>query len=101
GHRGGRRMGADVRLVLPGRCLSCFGQITGLGPASTTLLQALAPPPSSAFQNERLGSLRSLNTVAAGLGQTLLEQLIDGRLTASTWLQLDVDDTGVPRLTHP
>jgi molybdopterin/thiamine biosynthesis adenylyltransferase len=80
----GRRMGADVRLVLPGRCLVCFGGLAGLARARDELLNGATPRRDGDFRAERLGSLRSLNSVAIGLGQTLLEQLLGGRLRDST-----------------
>jgi hypothetical protein len=94
-------MGLDVRLVLPGRCLLCFGGLAGLTAARDELLAGVAVPAPADFRAERLGSLRSLNALAVSLAQTLLEQCLAGRLTASTWLQGDVGDGGVPRLTYP
>jgi hypothetical protein len=96
----GRRMGADVRLVLPGSCLVCYGGVAGLAPAAGLLLAGRPEPPPADFHNQRLGSLRSLNGLAASLGLTLLEQFLSGRLGESTWLQVDVAATGVPQLTH-
>jgi hypothetical protein len=78
--RTGRETGLDVRWLLPGRCVSCVG-----GQRS-----AMSEPP-------RLGSLRSLNTWAVGLGFTLLEQFISGVVTDSVWVQGNVEADGVPR----
>jgi hypothetical protein len=97
-HRGGQQMGADVRLVLPGRCLHCFGGIAGIESAAVDLLRGAPTELAQRLAPERLGSLRSLNTIAVGLAQTLLEQLAVGRLRASTWLQLDIDELGRPHL---
>ncbi len=76
---GGRGMGLDVRLLLPGCCLNCVGGNAG------------HPP-------ERLGSLRSLNTWAVGLAFTLLEQFVAGHVPAGAWLQGDVTASGVSQL---
>jgi len=96
----GRRMGADVRLVLPGRCLVCWGGLVDLAAAAAALLAGRQEPPPADFRDQRLGSLRSLNGLASSLGVTLLEQFLAGRLSESAWLQLDVNTTGVPQLTH-
>jgi hypothetical protein len=100
GGPGGRRMGADVRLVFPGRCLLCSGGLADLPAARDALLSGTSPRRAGDFRDERLGSLRSLNTVAVGLAQTLLEQWQAGRLRGPAWLQLDVDDAGLPHLHH-
>jgi hypothetical protein len=94
----GPRIGADVRWLLPGRCLLCVGGLPDLAAARTALLQGRIQLRTGEFTTERLGSLRSLNTMAVGLGQTLLEQCVAGRREEATWLQLDVDATGLPRL---
>jgi molybdopterin/thiamine biosynthesis adenylyltransferase len=97
----GRRMGADVRLVLPGRCLLCLGGVADLPSARAALVRGESPGRAGDFRTERLGSLRSLNTLAVSLGQTLLEQWLTGRVSGSVWLQLDIDAAGLPRLTQP
>jgi len=76
----GREMGLDVCWLLPGHCVACVG---GRG-------EAAARP--------RLGSLRSLNTWAAGLGFTLIEQFLSGTLRDSIWLQGEVTTAGIPQL---
>jgi molybdopterin/thiamine biosynthesis adenylyltransferase len=96
----GRRMGADVRLVLPGRCLVCWGGVVGLAAASAALLAGRTVPPPADFRDQRQGSLRSLNGIASSLGLTLLEQFLAGWLGESTWLQVDISAAGVPQLTH-
>lgn len=95
-----RRMGADVRLVLPGRCLVCWGDVARRAAAAAALLAGRPDPPPADFHDQRLGSLRSLYGLATSLGMTLLEQFLAGRLGESTWLQVDVPSTGVPQLTH-
>ncbi|MBA4063622.1 MAG: hypothetical protein C0501_07900 [Isosphaera sp.] len=82
---GGRQAGVDVRWLLPGRCAGCVGGGDGSG--------AVAP---------RLGSLRSLNTWAVGLGFTLVEQFLTRRRSAdSVWLQGDLSGDGLPGLLRP
>jgi hypothetical protein len=93
----GRRVGADVRLVLPGCCLLCLGGVADRDAA----LQALRGEPIAAeggFRRERLGSLRSLNAVAVGLGLRLLEEFVAGRRSEGAWLRLETDHTGLPAL---
>jgi molybdopterin/thiamine biosynthesis adenylyltransferase len=96
----GRRMGADVRLVLPGRCLVCFGGLADLAQSREALLSGTTARRDGDFRTERMGSLRSLNSVAVGLGQTLLEQFLSGWLRDSLWLQVDIDTAGRPHLRH-
>jgi hypothetical protein len=94
---GGRRMGADVRLVLPGGCLLCQGGIAGLDNARRGLL--LGPEaPAGDWRAERAGSLRSLNGVAVHLGVRLLEDLAAGRLRHGGWLHLEFSGAGLPVL---
>jgi len=82
------RAGADVRLILPGEgCLSCWGG----------LAEPAAPESGEDWQQERAGSLRTLNQLAAHLGLALLEQLITGRLAGSIWMRLEIGAaTGIP-----
>jgi hypothetical protein len=86
--------------VLPGRCLACFGGLADLAFARHALLNGTTPSRAGNFRAERLGSLQSLNTVAVGLGQTLLEQFVSGRVRNSVWLQVDIDPAGLPHLQH-
>jgi hypothetical protein len=51
-----RRMGADVRLVLPGRCLLCLGGIADLARARTELLAGPAPLPRACHARCRLAA---------------------------------------------
>jgi len=99
--QGRREMGADVRLILAGECLLCLGGVTGLPQARDQLMHGDAGLRSGDFREERLGSLRSLNALAAGCAQTLLEQCVSGVLSSSTWLQLNVNSSGLPRVTYP
>jgi hypothetical protein len=95
-------MGLDVRLLLPAdRCLLCLGGVRHPTLAHSVLQSAAA---ERAFllrrdwQRERAGSLFSLNQTAVGLALRLLEDLVAGRITESTWLHLDYGEDGVPSL---
>lgn len=92
-----RSMGADVRLVLPGHCLLCLGGVAGAVRGRAELLGRSAPLRLD-WRRERAGSLLSLNGVAVHLGLRLLEELLRGRLTGSTWLHLGYDAAGLPWL---
>jgi hypothetical protein len=101
---GTRRMGADVRLVLPGRCLFCLGNVGDLARSRHELLASTSlqhhEPGSQHWHEERLGSLRSLNGVAVHLGIRLLEDLYAGHVRESTWIHLEFDQHGIPHLEH-
>jgi hypothetical protein len=105
GHGDERRMGADVRLILPGdRCLECLGGLAD--PAGAH--RALATPGAERsvlndrdWRAERAGSLRSLNGIAAAIAQRLWEDLIADRVRASTWLRIEYDAAGRPSITEP
>lgn len=95
-----RRLGADVRLILPGDgCLLCWG---GVANSDETLGQLQTDLPAGqsrrqrAWHEERAGSLRSLNAVAAHLGVRLLEDLVAGHLKQSVWLRFEMDEQGMP-----
>lgn len=86
------RMGADVRLILPGdSCLLCSGGLAEPEHARRALAagRELELPPGS-----RAGSLRSLNMIATGLALRLWEDLIAGALRESTWMQVVFDRRG-------
>jgi hypothetical protein len=95
-------MGLDVRLVLPAdRCLRCCGGVADPARAAGVLSSAAAERAfflGRDWRRERLGSLRSLNTVAVGLGLRLLEDLAAGRVRESVWLHLEYDADGLPTL---
>ncbi|MFQ5859850.1 MAG: hypothetical protein ACE5LU_30005, partial [Anaerolineae bacterium] len=94
---GNRRMGTDVRLILPGDgCLLCWG---GVANPQTALAQwRTGQQPRRRWNEERAGSLRSLNAIAAHIGVRLLEDLVAGRVTQSVWHRFEVDERGIPRL---
>lgn len=97
GEGDGRRMGLDVRLLLPGACLACLGGVAGLERSAVLTSQ---PVNTEAWRAERAGSLRSLNQTAVGLGVRLLEDLMDSRIGSSTWLNVTFDVEGMPVLTR-
>ncbi len=88
------RMGADVRLLLPGRCFACVGSF----PLRRAAAGAQLPnPPAGDWRRQRRGSLRSLNIVAAGLALRLLEEFLAGRIADCTWLNVEYE-RGLPNL---
>lgn len=99
-HGGGphRRLGADIRLILPGAgCLSCGGGVADPREA-VAIFRAGAADPEPPWQLQRAGSLISLNGIAVNLALRLIEDLVAERLTGSTWLRLEFDPHGLPRL---
>ena len=89
-----RRMVGDVRLILPGRCLLCFGGVANPEVARTIFTaQPYAPP---VWNQERQGSLLSLNTVLIGHALRMIEDLVDERIQASCWLHYEFDARGNP-----
>src|SRR5262249_37374857 len=92
-----RRMGADVRLILPGDgCLLCHGGLAHYREALETLTSGREAAKASGLsgRHDRTGSLRSLNQLAASVGMSLLLDLAAERVTGSRWTQLERDDTG-------
>lgn len=89
---GGRQMGADVRWVIPGeRCLMCMGGVARLEHIAVVregALQELQHRQTRNWRQERAGSLRSLNQIAAGLALRMLEEYLACRLRTSLWLRL-------------
>ena len=94
------RVGADVRLVLPGRCLLCLGGVADLDAARRDLLHGAASAAPVEWRRQRRGSLRSLNGLAVHLGLRLLEGLVSGRRRDSAWLRLETDASALPALEH-
>jgi molybdopterin/thiamine biosynthesis adenylyltransferase len=90
---GERQLAADVRLLLPGAgCIRCVGGLADLDQAEYELF---APPgslprrpPEDWNARGRLGSLPTLNAVAAATGVQLWLDLLDGTLRGSTWHRL-------------
>ncbi|MBI3968816.1 MAG: ThiF family adenylyltransferase [Chloroflexi bacterium] len=102
-----RRMGADIRLIVPGAgsCLLCLGGVGDRVAARAALTAPLGAVPSPvpwshqmAGGLRRSGSLRSLNLVVVGLALRLLEDFIAGRVVESRWEHVEFDARGVPSL---
>jgi hypothetical protein len=53
------------------------------------------------WQQQRAGSLRTLNHLAAHLGVQMWLDLVAGRLDASCWAQMEFDDTGRLHVGYP
>jgi hypothetical protein len=100
-----RRMGADVRLLVPGeRCLLCLGGLADHAGARRVLTSADAEQAFYAhrdWRQERNGSLRSLNHLATALALRLWEDFVAQRLPGSTWLHAEFDSAGQLALTYP
>jgi predicted dinucleotide-binding enzyme len=99
-----RAMGADVRLILPGDgCLLCRGQLTDLPQAVEALAhpRALGSDNQDAWRQQRAGSLRTLNQLAAAVGIQLLQDLVAERVHISTWAHLTVDAAGRLTVQYP
>jgi ThiF family len=89
--------GADVRLVVPGRCLLCLGGIADRRRGLAELFDGRAPRPAD-WRTQRAGSLHSLNGLAVYLGLRLLEEWLIGRRQQSIWLHLDGTADGAVNL---
>jgi hypothetical protein len=104
GHGPRRQMGIDVRLVLPGRCLLCWGGLRDMATARQVLASAEAERLFYKYRNwqdERAGSLASLNQCALGIAQRLLEDLIAARVQDSMWVRLEFDAAGRLAVSYP
>lgn len=94
-----RRVGADVRLLLPGDgCVCCVGGLRDEGTARVEL--ELTEPELAQrrtrinWRQERAGSLATVNAAAVGCALQLLLELAAGRATSSRWLRLEWDAEG-------
>lgn len=90
---GGRLLAADVRLLLPGLgCVSCVGSLRDLDQAEYELYAppgALPRRPAEPWDARgRLGSLATLNGLAASVGVQSWLDLLDGPLAGSVWHRL-------------
>ena len=95
------RLGADLRLTLPGSsagaaCLACLG---GFADAQRLPLDTPSDQPQQwpDFRQQRAGSLRSWGSAAAHLGLRMVEALFAGTGPGSMFRRLDEDGQG--RLT--
>jgi len=98
------RIGADVRVILPGEgCLLCRGGLVDYDGAVRELAGAADASPESRDRGafgRRSGSLRSLNTVAVGAALRLLEAVVAGDGHGG-WMRLDDDGTGRFHVNYP
>ncbi|MCA9466381.1 MAG: ThiF family adenylyltransferase [Nitrospira sp.] len=89
-----RRLGADVRLIIPGDgCFWCWGGVARPEEALRRLRGLHQPRP---WSEERAGSLRSLNSIAAHMGLRMLEDLVAGHLERSAWIRIDQQEGSLP-----
>jgi len=98
-------MGCDVRCLLPGdACLLCAGGLVREAEARRTLATwspVRATNATAPWNQQRAGSLRTLNHLAAHMGVQMWLDLVAGRLDASCWAQLEFDNTGHLRVGYP
>lgn len=79
--------GADVRYVPPGHgCVLCVGGVD------------LNTRHEVDFRRQRAGSLRSLNSIAAGLAWSMVERAFVGDLRRATWQRAVMDRVGQLRV---
>lgn len=91
--QGQRTIAADIRLLLPGQgCVACVG---GLADEEQARYELWAPPGSlqrrrggRSWQEQRAGSLVTVNMIAAAFGVQLWLDLLSGQLTGSHWTRL-------------
>lgn len=105
GRGGQRQMGSDIRLTLPGEsCLLCLGGLRDPSVAQEAIRSAdaeLAIYGSREWDNERTGSLASLNQIAAGIAMRFVEDLIAERIEESMWVRIEFDPSGRLAVTYP
>lgn len=93
-------IGADVRLVWPGRCLLCAGRVGNEAESFHVLSSAEAEAAlhrsTRDWHSERAGSLASLNAVAAGAAARMIEDFVHGALTENgSWSRLEFRDGSI------
>lgn len=98
-----RRMGGDVRLILPGDgCLLCAGNLANYQQAVEDLCHHRLPTTTSAgWRRQRAGSLHTLNQLAAALGVQMLQDVVAERIVATTWAQIECDEAGQLAVNYP
>jgi hypothetical protein len=90
-------MGADIRLILPADgCLVCFGSLANYENALAELQQRNHGEHADRqlWWEQRTGSLRTLNMLAASIAVQMLCDLVAERIHSSTWMQLRYDPSG-------
>lgn len=98
-----RTIGADVRLILPGDgCLLCRGNLTDYAQAVDDLCNHRLPASVQRdWRQERAGSLRTLNQIAAALTIQMLQDLVAERLQSSTWAHVEFNEDGHLAVSYP
>ena len=98
---GERVMGADIRLLVPGEgCICCVGGLRQSEDALYNLnrpSRALARGTHTEWHEQRMGSLITVNSTAIGAGLQLWLDFMSGRLSGTTWLQLEWSTIGHPQ----
>lgn len=98
----GRRLGADLRIVLPlDGCLQCRGGVLDYQGGVRRLVGLPARervPPH--FSVGRAGSLRSWNSIAVAVAIRGLEDLLTGRMRGSSWIRIE-DEGGIASISYP
>lgn len=82
-HPAERKIGADIRLCLPGRCLLCTGGLANVAEAAQIMIDSRNSQQVPWFE-QRAGSLRSLNGCAVHLGLRMFEDWLENRCPHST-----------------
>ena len=94
-----REMGADIRLFVPGdACIQCMGGTAGRIDNSRIFIQREQEESfmmNRNWRNERAGSLRSLNQIAAHIGIRMLEDFVSERISSSRWVRVNFDSQGI------
>jgi hypothetical protein len=100
-----RRLGADVRLTIPGqRCLMCLGGVSQPDLARRALSSAENETRmygERVWNLERAGSLRSLNQLAAATAARLWEDFMAERIQQSSWCRIEFDPFGKMHVSEP
>jgi len=99
-----QQMGADVRLMLPGQCLLCYGGLRNEAEARQLLASANTEHTfhtTRNWQSERAGSLASLNGCATSIALRLLEDLVAERVRESMWAHIEFDTSGRLTVSYP
>ena len=101
-----REIGADARLVWPGRCLLCAGGLRAAQEARRVLASAeaerLLNSAAADWRRSRAGSPGSLNAAAgAGLAVRMIEDFVEGALVENgAWTRLEFGGDGRLRVRH-
>jgi predicted dinucleotide-binding enzyme len=98
-----RRMGGDVRFILPGDgCLLCVGNLANYQQAVEDLCNHRLPATVGAdWRRQRAGSLRTLNQLSASLGVQMMQDMVAERIAATTWAQIECDEAGRLAVNYP